>query len=52
MGLANIIKRYELVTDEKVEITSKEGVFEIKLPLLKGATILQSETFSKPEMSI
>ena len=52
MGLSNIIKRYELVTDEKVEITSKEGVFEIKLPLLKEATILQHETLRKTEMSI
>ncbi|XLS28838.1 sensor histidine kinase [Flavobacteriaceae bacterium M23B6Z8] len=35
MGLANIIKRYTLFTDRKIEINAQNGVFEVKLPLLK-----------------
>lgn len=34
VGLPNIKKRYELITERKVEITETDGLFIVKLPLL------------------
>ena len=34
VGLQNINQRYSLITDKKVEITSKNQIFKVKLPLL------------------
>jgi hypothetical protein len=37
VGLENICKRYELLTDKKVAISEQDGKFVVKLPLLKNA---------------
>ncbi|WP_281542008.1 sensor histidine kinase [Maribacter aestuarii] len=34
-GLDNLSKRYELLSDKKIEIQETDGIFNIKLPLLK-----------------
>ena len=34
VGLKNINQRYSLITNEKVEITNKNQIFKVKLPLL------------------
>lgn len=35
LGLVNITNRYKLFTERKIEIHEEDGVFEVKLPLLR-----------------
>lgn len=40
VGLQNIIKRYALITDRKVEIINTETEFAVKIPLIKNSGVL------------
>jgi len=40
VGLQNIIKRYSLITDRKVEIINTEAEFIVRIPLIKNSGVI------------